>query len=439
MKKALPLLLCMLSILVSCNNSNSSTNHSSTTFETSSQSSTSSTNQTSSTEKTTTNTSSSADSNSYEHIHSFSIDFKYDNYYHWKECICGEKNNYEIHSYDSDYDEECNVCGYKRDLSLIVLEFTLSNTNDSYSVKLNKDYSETITDIVIPKEYDSLPINKIDDFAFFNSKNLKSIMLPETIRTIGSNAFNSCISLTTINIPNNVNSIGEMAFFECTSLSNINIPSSVNEIGLDAFYNSSGLIEVNETNTNYSSDTQGNLYNKNKTELIHVNKKITKIVIPNTVTKISTHAFYNCQFLSSIYINETINEISPTAFIKCPALINVDNSNTNYFSDKQGVLYNKVLKEIVHVPTKSTSITIAETITHIGINSFNGCTQLTEVIIPKTITSINMDAFYGCSSLNNLTFLGNKTEWENIDLIDDWNNNSAIETITCTDGVLTID
>lgn len=46
-----------------------------------------------------------------------------------------------------------------------------------------------------------------------------------------------------------------------------------------------------------------------------------------------------------------------------------------------------------------TSVTIPDSITHIGVDAFYGCSRLTSVTIPDSVTSIGDSAFSGCSSL----------------------------------------
>ena len=87
-----------------------------------------------------------------------------------------------------------------------------------------------VTSIKIPNS-----VKRIEECAFFRCESLKTINIPESVTSIGDAAFNRCIKLTSVTIPNSVKSIGENAFSGCTSLKSITIPSNVKSIGKAAF------------------------------------------------------------------------------------------------------------------------------------------------------------------------------------------------------------
>ena len=90
---------------------------------------------------------------------------------------------------------------------------------------------ESLSNINIPNS-----VKTIGDLAFLGCKSLTNINIPNSVKTIGNLAFRNCKSLTTINIPNSVKTIGKNAFSGCESLTNINIPNSVTTIEKGAFY-----------------------------------------------------------------------------------------------------------------------------------------------------------------------------------------------------------
>ena len=68
--------------------------------------------------------------------------------------------------------------------------------------------------------------------------------IPNSVTSIGWNAFYDCTGLTSITIPNSVTSIGNYAFYDCTGLTSITIPNSVNSIGEYAFRDCTGLEDI---------------------------------------------------------------------------------------------------------------------------------------------------------------------------------------------------
>ena len=142
---------------------------------------------------------------------------------------------------------------------------------------------------------------------------ITSITIPDSVESIGNNAFADCISLTSITIPDSVENIGNYAFTECTSLTNITIPNSVKSIGNLAFFDCESLMSIIIPNSVKSIEDYA----------FEKCTSLTSITIPNGVESIGYYAFNNCTKLTSIIIPNSIKSIGAYAFEKCTRLTNI--------------------------------------------------------------------------------------------------------------------
>ena len=135
-----------------------------------------------------------------------------------------------------------------------------------------------------------------DDVCLFNKdktaivsriKDCVNYIIPNSVTSIGYDAFSGCESLQSVTIPNSVTSIGYEAFSRCTSLQCVTIPNSVKSIGIGAF---SGC------------------------------ESLQSVTIPNSVTSIGDGAFSRCESLQSITIPNSVTSIGDGAFRWCTHL-----------------------------------------------------------------------------------------------------------------------
>ena len=189
------------------------------------------------------------------------------------------------------------------------LVYELNTAKTGYIVTGDSGQS---TAIVIPAEHEELPVVEIGDSAFAYSKHnsdIISVTIPDTVITIGKNAFYSRQSdLVTVNIGENsqLTTIGNNAFSGCCALKSIWLPASVTSIGDSAFNNCGSLntITIASGNTVYSSEGNNLIEIATHTLIRGSNSS----VIPSTVTKIAQAAF-RLATLTSLTIPVSVTSI----------------------------------------------------------------------------------------------------------------------------------
>lgn len=137
-----------------------------------------------------------------------------------------------------------------------------------------------IDTIVIPSQINGGTVKKIGQNGMA-AKNLKSVILPNTLIEIGNGAFWGCKELTSMIIPDSVITMGNEAFKNCRKLEEITLSQSLNNIKYNTFYNCTSL---------------------------------KSMVIPNSVTSIKDEAFSKCTGIKEIVIPESVKNIDGWSF-----------------------------------------------------------------------------------------------------------------------------
>lgn len=243
--------------------------------------------------------------------------------------------------------------------TLFIKEGTLGISSAAFS----NCYSSGPISIIIPNS-----VTTIGSCAFSGCNGLVNIDIPNSVTSIGSEAFKACFDLTSVRLPNFITSIEASVFYMCSSLTSISIPNSVTSIGASAFSFCTGLSEI---------------------------------IIPNSVVSIHGYAFSNCTGLTSITIPNNVSSIESSAFAYCSNLtsMNVESGNLTYDSRNN-------CNAIIETASNSLVIgcnnsVIPNTITSIGDFAFYG-SGVTSIEIPNSVTSIRGGVFYGCKDLTTI-------------------------------------
>jgi len=196
------------------------------------------------------------------------------------------------------------------DTTAMTPEDTSPNVNlDDFAYQILDDgtievsYKGKEEHVTVPEQIEGKTVTAIAEKGFSNAASfLKTVTLPDTIKTIGQVAFQDCTLLTSINFPKSLSQIGMGAFRNCTSLKNAEIVSDcLNENSTEAFY-MSGL----ETITLGEEITYIPVY-------CFFSTKITQIKLPSKVIEIGDRAFAGCR-LETVVLNEGLTTIGHKAF-----------------------------------------------------------------------------------------------------------------------------
>lgn len=202
-------------------------------------------------------------------------------------------------------------------------------------LKYNMDAS--LSDIVIPEKINGVAVVAIGDGAFYRDvapemqelwsrfseqekvvfySKLRSVTIPEGVKTIGNNAFAYNYALTEINLPSTLKYIGEAAFEDCMNLPTIDLPDSITEIGARAFSGCKSITAV-QLPVELSEIKNATFFGCSALE---------KVTLGVNVKKIGSEAFEDCVNLKEVYIPNNIKGIGQKAFEGCTSLskISVD-------------------------------------------------------------------------------------------------------------------
>ena len=269
-------------------------------------------------------------------------------------------------------------------------------------------------------------VTYIGDYAFEYCEGLSQISIPNTVTAIGKEVFSGCYSLSELTIPDSVITIGDGALSYLPNLELLTIGKGVVSLGHDSWWGGfHGDVVVSEENAVYSS-LNGDLYNKDKTALLHASGKHTgtytvldgvvsiadyamwspydvdTLILPDSVKTIGIEAF-SMGNLKEVILGEGLEEIGAYAFCFNGGLNSVEMGNNV-----------KVIGEGAFCYTGLTAITLGDGVTTIGAYAFEGCDRLTSVTFGNSVTAIGAGVLSLCANLTDIYYNGTEAERDNI-------------------------
>ena len=314
-------------------------------------------------------------------------------------------------------------------------------------------YSGSATAFYIPGEIDGHEVVAIEERAFQNRTDLRTVMIPDSVTRIGGMAFYGCSGLENVTLSKNLKHLGSNAFGNCDGLMQMEIPKSLEKAGDDyiasylpgAFSGCKNLKHIS-----FEEGTTEIAY-----KLFSNCTGLEEIIIPDTVTTIKGNAFYECSNLAKVKLSENLTVIEASAFGECTSLQNIELPDGLSEIKERAFYQCSNLKEI-KIPDSVTKIegnafyeckkmqnvTLSKNLESLGSSTFGNCDGLTQIEIPKSLEKAGDDyissylpgAFSGCKNLKNVSFEKGTT----IIAYKLFSNCTGLEEIIIPDTVTTI-
>ena len=265
----------------------------------------------------------------------------------------------------NEIDDTVETAGDAADLLIGNYECTINENK----VTITK-YSGTDEYIVVPSSLAGYEVTAIGNRAFANCTNLKTITLPEGLKSIG------------------------YSFISGTGVTSLTVPKTVTEGGY--YYHGNGVTDgagsLEEVIFEDGMEKIPDHFCSNAKE----NSVLTNVKIPESVNEIGGSAFYNCSGLKEIILGETIRTIGNSAFYNCKGLRKVEFRENKEYTVTVG---NTAFLNC----TSLEKVVCSQSVNEIGNGAFKGCISLNRVILPEGIKKIGNEVFFSCSNLKTIT------------------------------------
>ncbi len=329
--------------------------------------------------------------------------------------------------WDADWNNGCDatvVWGFNA-VEIDGINYGLLNDGTAIVIKQSHDIVVATIPNSVNYNGNDYAVTTISAYAFANCRSLVSVIIPNSVTSVGFGAFKNCVSLESMTmsfvgekadgsgnntiahmfggveysdnvlyVPASLNTvvinggtIAENAFNGCTSLESVIIFDNVTAIGLGAFAGCTsiksivvpfiGNVKDGTTNTAFGYIFGSPTGNDNR---YHVPTSLKSVVVTGG-TIVRNYVFYCCESIESIKLPDTITSIGVQSFYYCSSL---------------------------------TNIVIPDNVITVGQQAFARCTALTNVTIGKSVTSLASQVFEECTNISKVNYTGTIDQWVEI-------------------------
>lgn len=232
--------------------------------------------------------------------------------------------------------------------------------------------------VKLPKE-----LKQIGIWAFGYCESLEQIEFPQNLEVIDSAAFYGCVSLTRVTLPDDLSRLGTHCFRACYSLAEVKLPVALTTLPLRTFSGCRSLKTIVLPEGLQSIDSES-----------FYQAGLEQIRIPGGVKSIGARAFYECGSLREVFFAEGVVSVEEEAFYNCVCLEEIILPRSLQLIGQKAFASCLCLKQVDFLSVEK-----------IAAQAFSGCRKLQTVVLPENLKEIGIDAFAGCRSLVELTNL----------------------------------
>ena len=277
-------------------------------------------------------------------------------------------------------------------------------------------YTGTETDLIIPDGIDGYPVTGIGASAFYGRTQLVSVTIPESVETIGNEAFAYCTGLKTVwynaSEVSDLSAYSTVFYYAGTGTDTgmrVFFGETVRRIPAYLFDTKSGDVDVPEIEDGFAPGA-GLLSAGGRA--VSGNNGLTEVTIPRSVTSVAFNAFNTCSNLTDVYYGGTRTEWQKISIADGNTrLLSAEIHYTGTEPDPSDFTY-RILSGTVTVTGYTgtdTAVVIPDEIegypvTAIGASAFYNRAGLVSVTIPESVRTIGSNAFYGCTGLRTVYY-----------------------------------